>query len=50
MCINSKIAHDLNVVQPQLDEQRVIADGGLDGVLAKPLLIGDVWKGAIEFL
>ena len=50
MCINSKIAHDLNVVQPQLDNGRVIADGELDGVLAKTLLIDDVWRRAIEFL
>ena len=50
MCTNSKIAHELNVVQPQLDNGRVIADGELDGVLAKTLLIDDVWRGAIEFL
>ena len=50
MCTNSKIAHDLNVIQPQLDNGRVIADGELDGVLAKTLLIDDVWRGAIEFL
>ena len=50
MCTNSKIAHDLNVVQPQLDTGRVIADGELDGVLAKTLLIDDVWRRAIEFL
>jgi len=49
MCTNSKIAHDLNVIQPQLDNGRVIADGELDGVLAKTLLIDDVWRGAIEF-
>ena len=39
MCTNSKIAHDLNVIQPQLDNGRVIADGELDG--GDPREVGD---------
>ena len=50
MCTNSKIAHDLHVVQPQLDEERVIAAGELDGVLAVSKLYDDVWRVIVDFL